>query len=70
MFEKEDLWFHYLVRFLCAEFDIGSVDVAITDSPHSQWLVRFVSMDLVSREVRRGYKEGRTIRLFNLCYLL
>ncbi len=46
----------YLVRFFCAEFDIGSVDIAITDSAHShgrlrKWIVRFVCMDLVLREV-------------------
>lgn len=48
----------YLVRFFCAEFDISSMNVAITYSPHShgrlrEWLVRFVCMDLVLREVRR-----------------
>lgn len=37
----------YLVRFLCAEFNICGMNIAITDSPHSQrglgkWLVRFV----------------------------
>ena len=26
----------YLVRFLCAEFHIGGMNIAITDSPHSQ----------------------------------
>lgn len=46
-----------LVRFFRAELDIGGMDVAITYSPHShrrlrKWLVRFVSMDLVLREVR------------------
>lgn len=50
----------YLVRFFCAEFNIGSMNIAITNSPHShgrrlgEWLVRFVCMDLVSREVREG----------------
>lgn len=49
----------YLVRFFCAKFDVGSMNIAITYSPHShgrlgEWLVRFVCMDLVSREVREG----------------
>ena len=52
-------WLHYLVRFLCAEFNISGMNIAITNSPHShrrlrQWLVRFVCMDLVLREVRKG----------------
>ena len=55
----------YLVRFFRAEFDIGGMDISITYSPHShrrlrKWLVRFVCMDLVLREMRM-------IRL--LCYL-
>lgn len=26
----------YLVRFLCAKFNIGGMNISITDSPHSQ----------------------------------